>query len=953
MRISFLAGVILLFSTVTKAQSEWVNPFIGTGGHGHTYPGATAPFGMVQLSPDTRLDGWDGCGGYHYSDSAIYGFSHTHLSGTGVSDYGDILLMPMLSLNWTSEEVKTGFSHADEKAFAGYYEVTMANEIKAELTASTRVGVHRYTFPKGSRPYLLIDLLHRDRVLDASIEVVDEKNLNGNRRSSAWAVDQNVFYHIRLSQKFKDIIDDPENPEHRKALKFKKLKKPLTIWVGLSSTSAEAALANLEAEVSEKDFFMVKEETRNAWNQELSKIQIEASDQQKTIFYTALYHTMIVPNIFSDISGKYRGMDGEVHQAEGDHYTVFSLWDTYRTTHPLYTLIDHKRTQDFIYTFERMFDQTGRLPIWELAGNETECMIGYHGASVLADAAVKGLSPLSPERALELAGRSSEYPLFGMAEYREKGYLDIEDEHESVSKTLEYGYDDFCVAQIARQADQPMIYEMYDLFSLAYRNVMDEKGFMHPRTNGKRLEDFDPRQVNNHFTEANSWQYSFYVPHDLQGFMKRLGGPKALEEQLDQLFSADNRTTGRTQADITGLIGQYAHGNEPSHHISYLYNTAGVPHKTQEKVKQILETLYHNAPDGLSGNEDCGQMSAWYVMSSLGFYPVCPGDPRYVIGYPAVDKAEIKMGNGQTMTIQKFGEGQYIDHVVLNGVDYQYNFLRHKNLVEGGTLEFHMSESPSNWGTGMDKVFLTAVRTDYLTSPVLNYSAPVFFDSLKIEWANPDNLDVKLFWMGKNDPYPYNKELVGHNKDYFMATESGRLTVQFENDKLLSPPAYVEVHKRTNKYVAKWINEPNPQYQAGGPDALVDEVQGDGEWRKGRWIGIQGEPFVMEVDLLETTTINALGLSCLQDVKAWICFPRSVVFKGRNSAEGEWKTINTVAIGDRSLEEGSFTEPFEVPVNDNFRYIRVEAEQFGPLPDWHPGAGHASYIFVDELKIFR
>lgn len=953
MKNTFLTLLLAMCASSLFGQSEWVNPFIGTGGHGHTYPGATAPFGMVQLSPDTRLDGWDGCGGYHYSDSAIYGFSHTHLSGTGVSDYGDLLLMPMLEVKWTSDQVRTAFSHKNEKANAGSYEVLLANDIRVELTASPRAGVHRYTFPKGAPAYLLIDLLHRDRLLGGEIVQLDEKNLKGNRRSTAWALDQNVFYHIRLSQAVEEVLADPSNPKHRKVLRFKKLKKPLTVWVGLSSTSSEAALQNMEQEVGQKELDEVKTQTQLLWDGELGKIQVWGSQEQKHIFYTALYHNMIVPNLFSDVTGSYRGMDGAVHQASSDHYTVFSLWDTYRATHPLYTLIDHERTADFLRTFERMFDQTGRLPVWELAGNETECMIGYHGASVVADAAIKGLSPLDKNKALEMVRGSSMHPMFGMEDFRKKGFLNLQDEYESVSKTLEYGYDDFCVAQIARKAGQIGLASSYDRSSLAYRNLMDEKGFMHPRSNGQWVADFDPRQVNNHFTEANSWQYSFYVPHDIQGFMKRLGGPIALEAQLDALFSADERTTGRTQADITGLIGQYAHGNEPSHHIAYLYNSAGAPHKTQQRVKQILEEMYHNAPDGLSGNEDCGQMSAWYVLSSLGFYPVCPGDPRYVIGYPALDSANIRMGNGKVFRIRRSGSGPYIDHVELNGLDHQNNFLRHRDFMQGGKLVFHMSETPSDWGTTMDRVYLTSVRSSYIEAPVMEYAASVFFDSTEVRWKNPEGHSVELSWLPKGKPDRLMQQVKDESLERFQVRESGRLELRFMKGTDTGAAAIAHFYKRMNRYTARWMNPPSAQYSAGGPDALVDGVFGDEEWRKGNWVGVQGAAFVAEVDLQSSVAINAVGLNCLQDVKSWICFPTRVAFFGKNEADEAWSPLGVVHIGDRSKEEGSSVEAFQLPLNRQLRYIRVEADQLGTLPEWHPGAGYPTYIFADEVLIIR
>lgn len=939
-----LHQVLLLFALSLQplaAQIEWVDPFIGTGGHGHTYPGATAPFGMVQLSPDTRLEGWDGCSGYHYSDSAIYGFSHTHLSGTGVSDYGDILLQPMTQLAWDPEAVKQGFSHQQEEAQAGFYSVQLDNGVEVELTASPRVGVHRYTFPKGTSAYVLIDLLHRDQLLSGELTVLDNQNLQGHRHSTAWARDQRLFYHLRTSEPWKEVLSDAHHQDHRKALHFKKLKKPLTIWVALSSTSAEAALRNLETEVGRQSFEEVKAATQALWEQELGKIQVEGSDQQKRIFYTALYHTQIVPNLFSDVDGQYRGMDGQVHQANTDHYTVFSLWDTYRATHPLYTLIDHERTADFLRTFDRMQQQSGRLPVWELAGNETECMIGYHGASVLADAVAKNLSPLAPQRTLEMALASSQHPDFGMEVFRKKGFLEIEDEHESVSKTLEYAYDDFCVAVLAEAAGDLEVAEAYRQSAQAYKHILDAEGFMHPRSNGRWLVDFDPHQVNSHFTEANSWQYSFYVPQDLQGYIAQLGGPNRLEAQLDALFSAEEITTGRQQADITGLIGQYAHGNEPSHHIAYLYNAIGKPHKTQERVQQILKEQYHDQPDGLSGNEDCGQMSAWYVWSSLGLYPLCPGDPNYVIGYPLFSEAEVQLGNGQKLRLSSRGSGPYVQAVSWNGEAWRDNFIAHQRLMEGGEMVFYLSDQPSEWGTRFHERYSTWLGGGVSPAPVLVYDREVFIDSLQVSWKSSDGAETWLRW--NEEDWHLAKG------DYKWIHQSGTLSIVEVVDGRRSPVNQAHFHQRSQQFVARWINEPGAEYRAGGPEALVDEVFGDEEWRKGRWVGVQGKPFIAEIDLLEMQTLGSVGLSCLQDVRSWIVFPRKVAIYGKAEQGDEWRLMGELLIGDRIKEEGCFKEAFTTPLLESCRFLRIEAEQYGTLPEWHLGAGNQSHLFVDEV----
>lgn len=939
--VGLLTGLVL--GSAVHAQTEWVNPLIGTGGHGHTYPGAVAPFGMVQLSPDTRLTGWDGCSGYHYSDTAIYGFSHTHLSGTGVSDYGDLLLMPTLQLTAEPEAVKTSFSHQNERAEPGYYAVKLNNGIDVELTVTERCGIHKYLFPNGEEARVVLDLVHRDEVLEASFHPLNDREWSGYRRSRAWAVDQHFYFNALFSHPILRVVEDPNFPEQRVILEFGKLNEALQVWVGVSGTNEAEAANNLLAEAHGTPFKELKMRTQSKWKKELGKIQIKCNKEHKTIFYTALYHTMVVPNLWSDVSGTYRGMDNQIHSGETPQYTVFSLWDTYRAAHPLYTLIDHQRTDHFLTTFERMYSQIGRLPVWELAANETNCMIGYHAASVIADAKVKGLGALPASRALEMVVGSSLYPGFGMQAYRAKGYLDVQDEHENVSKTLEYGYDDYCVAQLADLVGDKTISHRYLKQSLAYRNLMDANGFMHPRDNGKFMERFDPREVNNHFTEANSWQYSFYVPHDLDGYIQKLGGNKALENHLDALFSASAATTGREQADITGLIGQYAHGNEPSHHIAYLYNAAGAPHKTQERVREILETMYSNTPEGLIGNEDCGQMSAWYVLSSLGLYQICPGDPRYVLGYPLFESAVVQLGNGETLEMVKQGKGHYVKEVVFNGQNWTRNYISHNQLIGGGKLVFVMANTPQAWGTQVEDIYRTGVGLDYLEAPVLEYSSPIFFDSLEVAWPNPAENKVFMRWnQGGWNPVRESKVVI---------RESGQLELAYGTDASKGAIAVANFYKRNNNYAANWINSPNPQYSANGPTSLVDGVRGEAEWRKGKWIGIQGKNLLVEVDLKSPTAIKRVDLGCLQDSRAWILYPKSIVVWGKNELSEEWKKIGELALDRDPQLTDVVMEQFSINVQGNFRYIRLEAEQFGTLPPWHQGNGGESFIFVDEIVV--
>ncbi|MFM8439978.1 MAG: GH92 family glycosyl hydrolase, partial [Acidobacteriota bacterium] len=684
----FVAAFVMLLTTQARPErlrdlSDLVNPFIGTGGHGHTFPGATVPFGMVQLSPDTRIDNWDGSSGYHYSDSIIYGFSHTHLSGTGIPDYCDVLFMPMMGRplftasegNRDTNGYASKFSHSKETASPGYYKVLLEDdEILAEMTATARAGMHRYTFPKHGEANILLDLKWRDEVIDSSLKVVGPNRVEGHRRSRSWARDQVVYFVAEFSKPFKGaegpdgraikvgtVIENSK--DIRNAFAFDVLRgEQILLKVGISAVDLEGARRNLSSEISDWDFDRVREAARSRWNDELSQFEISGGTEEERVnFYTALYHTKIQPNLFQDQDGRYRGLDGKVHSASpNSNYTVFSLWDTFRSAHPLYTITDRERTVEFINTFLRMYEQGGRLPIWELAGNETDTMIGYHAVPVIADAMAKGIQGFDYRKALEAAVHSAELDHLGLEAYKRRGYISMEDEQESVSKTLEYAYDDACIAVMAgivlrKDPSDERVRKIRDKYiwrSKYYRNLFDKNtGFMRPKQNGNWVSPFTPGEVTFHFTEGNSWVYSFFAPHDISGLIRLHGGKEAFSRKLEELFTTEEKLSGREQPDITGLIGQYAHGNEPSHHIAYLFNYSDMPWKTQALVRRIMDDFYHPRPDGLIGNEDCGQMSAWYVLSALGIFQVNPGEPRYTLGSPLFDKATIRLENGEAFTV--------------------------------------------------------------------------------------------------------------------------------------------------------------------------------------------------------------------------------------------------------------------------------------------------------------
>ena len=954
----FLLLFIILLPNLIYSQtnfSQFVNPFIGTGGHGHTYPGATLPFGMVQLSPDTRIDGsWDGSSGYHFSDSLLYGFSHTHLSGTGVSDYGDILFVPTTSkpiLN--GKQYSIGFSHKNEKASAGFYSVTLNGGINVELTTTTRVGFHKYTFPNKKDNWIILDLSHRDKTIETKLNIISKTKIEGMRRSDAWAKDQHIYFVAEFSKPFTEDFDfENNNPLilKRHAFKFNSSDKSILIKVGISTVSIEGAKKNLNAELPHWDFDKVKSEANNIWNNELGKIQITSNDKDKlTIFYTALYHTMIQPNVNMDVDSSYRGMDNKIHKADGfTYYTVFSLWDTFRAAHPLYTIIDRKRTLDFINTFLAHYDQGGRLPVWELCSNETDCMIGYHSVSVITDAYVKGIRNFDTQKALEAMKKSATWNHFGLPQYISNGFLSIEDEHESISKTLEYSYDDWCIAEFAKLLNDRTIFNEYINRSLSYKNIFDSKtGFMRPRINGGWISPFDPKEVNNNFTEANSWQYSFFVPHDISGLISLQGGKENFEKKLDELFTTSTQTTGREQADITGLIGQYAHGNEPSHHMAYLYNYIGKPNKTQFRVNQILNQFYKNSPDGLIGNEDCGQMSAWYILSSLGMYQVCPGNQEFTLSSPIFDKAIINLENGNKIEINSIRESENAIYISkINGRnDYTLNY---DDMQKGINLNYQLN---STFTEKTDNFIFpkTEVLFNLLPVPIIESDSKTFKDSAI----------VKIYQTEKNSKIYFTSDGITPTEK----SEKYILPISISKNITIKAISINNYGERSNVATASYYKFPNnwkiqikstysKQYSAGGDDGIIDGLRGDINWRKGGWQGFQGKDFETTIDLMEVKNISTLSAGFLQDTRSWILMPSKVEFE--TSIDGN--KFSSVGIVNNSIKDDDLNvllKDYSLNLSKSIktRFIKIKAKNYGKLPSWHAGAGGDAYIFIDEIIV--
>ncbi len=694
-----------------RGHAALVDPFIGTGAHGHTYPGAVLPFGLVQLSPDNGTEGWDWCSGYHISDTVIAGFSHLHLSGTGIGDLCDISVMPYLAQDAEAGEPQS-FRHSREQASPGFYSVTFNNGIEAALTATRRVGMHRYTFPEGAERAVSIGLGFRinwDMPTETHIEQVNGTTFTGVRKSVGWAKGQRVYFAAVFSEP-PSRVDIQEAPVKgvdtltaaRALLTFPEGTQPLLIKVGISSAGVEGALANVEQELNHWDFDKVVQGARSAWEGELAKIDatfIEAG--MDTIFYTALYHSALAPALYSDALGRYKGVDSTIHTASGyERYTVFSLWDTFRAAHPLYTITQPERLDDFLKSILAFYEEHGLLPVWALMGNETNTMTGYHAVPVLADALLKDRLGDQAGYAYEAMLKSAAQDIRGTNFYREYGYIPADKDSYSVTKTLEYAYDDWCIAQVAKMLGKAEDYERFMERSRSYKALFDpETKFMRGKNaDGSWVEPFDPfyseHGAEGVYIEGTAWQHSWFVPHDVEGLIALFGSDEAFVEHLDATFSASSELRGENvSADISGLIGQYAHGNEPSHHIAYLYNYAGQPRKTQERVREIMQTLYTTAPDGLSGNEDCGQMSAWYVFSALGFYPVNPADGRYAIGSPLVKEATIKAGEGRTFRIvaeNNSTENRYIKEAFLNGEKLDRWYITHEEVIRGGELRLVM-----------------------------------------------------------------------------------------------------------------------------------------------------------------------------------------------------------------------------------------------------------------------
>ena len=965
---------------VTDA-AQYVDPFIGTGGHGHTFPGATVPSGMVQFSPDTRMNDWDGCSGYHTSDNTILGFSTTHLSGTGCSDYGDFRFMPVVGevkLDKGEEEnttsgYRSAFQHENEEAKAGYYSVLLDDyNTKVELTTGDRVGMMRCTFPQGAETHMFLDMVegvNDEFVYESWLQVENENAISGFRKTRDWANEQYLYFYAEFSKPIAScsmyengILLEEESKAQGEPVKAyfdfdMEDGQPLVMRIALSAVDVEGAKNNLKAELAEGDFDFdaLRQKAYDKWNKELKRYEVsDPNESNKTVFYTALYHTMIAPNLYSDADGRYRAHDLKVYKSERPVYTVFSLWDTFRSLHPLFSLMQRERTLDFINTFINKYETNPHhlLPIWELAANETYCMIGNHAIPVIADAYFAGIRDFDTEKALEAMVNSSKMDFRGMGAYMKYGYIPIEMEGEATSKTLEYAYDDWCVARMAEAMGKADIAKEFYARAQAYKNIYNpENQFFQGRRNGGWMKPFDPAQVNFTLTEANSYQYGFFVPQDINGHIDLMGGWDSYEAKLDALFNAPSNLTGREQPDITGLIGQYAHGNEPSHNTVYMYNFVGKPTKTQKYVKQVMDDFYTDRRDGYAGNEDCGQMSAWGVFSAMGFYPATPAVGYYVLGLPRFEKTRLTFENGKQFEVvakNLSDRNCYVQSVKLNGKALERSYITFEEVYNGGTLEFTMTDQPnSTWAMQPENCPTVRIPEESIVIvPTINADSDTFFDSLMVSMSHPIEGVEIYYTLDGSDPTEngllYEQPLcLKENATVRAAAKQG------DRWSRVMDAQYFLIDAR---HSVKLENMYNEQYAAGGLKALIDHQRGGENFRTGTWQGYYGVDLIATVDLGAPKRINRLAGSFLQEQKSWIWMPREVEY----FVSDDGKTFRSVGKVKNDLEDdadGAFVQEMEVRPRTNARYVKMVAKSIGTCPDWHVGAGQKAWIFCDELVI--
>ncbi|MCL5267434.1 MAG: GH92 family glycosyl hydrolase [Bacteroidetes bacterium] len=975
-----------LFLTVSISLAQkndvatYVNPMIGTAAHGHVFPGATMPFGMVQLSPDEETTGGDWCSGYNYSSTSIMGFSHTHLSGTGAMDYGDILFMPTVGkvqvVPGTSadpyEGYRSPFSHSTEIASPGFYSVLLQRyDIRVNLTATDRCGMHKYIFPKSDSSNVIIDLQHGigNTCTGGWVKIVGDRWVEGMRRSHGWADLRYVYFAAEFSKPFRsfgtaegDVITQGGRRAEGDSVKayvsfVTKKGEAIIIRVGISAVSLEGAKKNLAAEMPDFNFDKYRMAARRAWDRELGKIRVEGGTHAEMItFYTALYHTMIAPNIFQDVDGKYFGTDHKIHTARGfTNYTTFSLWDVFRAEFPLMTILDPKLDENFVRSLVEEYREDGFLPMWPLWGNETYGMIGYPAASVIFDAYMKGLRHFNVDTAFAAMKHSADLDWQGLKYYKDRGYIPADKEDASVSKTLEYAYEDWCIAQMAKKLGKTDDYRKFNYRSMFYENVFDSAdGFMQGKMSDDRwTTPFDPFAFEGEYTEANAWQYIFFVPQDIGGLIKLFGGKKKFASKLDALFSAPSQVTAiEKNYGITGMIGQDAQGNEQSHHVPYLYDYAEQPWKTQHMVREIMAELYTDKPDGLCGNDDCGQMSAWYVFSAMGFYPVTPGQNTYAIGSPLFRKIMIRLGDGKRFVIEAnraSDEYKYIQSATLDGKAYDHAYLTQSDVADGSVLHLVMSNTPNKkWGVNNPGLFAMAPDHEVVPMVSVHCNSETFYDTTTVDLSCPlRNVRIHYTLNGAEPqsnsmlymkPIIIQKTCVLKAAAYLNNKRSMTTVARFVKSKSLYPPA---VYAHPFSY----------RYTGGGPLALTDGDTGTTDYRAKEWQGFEGVDLDAVINLVKERKINEVSTGFLQDTDAWIFLPEHVEYYVSQDGK-RFKKVAEIKNDIDPRKPGTLIKHFTADLKGvEAKYLRVFAKNMRVCPPWHPGAGGKAWLFVDEVSI--
>lgn len=978
----------LLISSAIFSQEnliQFVNPFIGTDGHGHTFPGVSLPFGMVQLSPDTDNQGWDWCSGYHFSDSTLLGFSHTHLSGTGAGDYGDILLLPFSGKNYFNPGKKDGreigyrtkFYHENEKASPGYYSVILdRNKIKVELTATERCGFHRYAFRNNTHKKLLIDLEHgiQDQATDTYFELVNKRTFRGYRRSNGWAKDHTIFFYAELNQNvdsilFNKLADDRKNSNRSKNLKViltfeNDTSNVLEIKIGISHTSVEGAQRNFDSEIKKYSFDEIRKQAEDKWENELSRIKVYTQNRRlKQIFYTALYHSFLAPNIQNDVDGNYPGMDSLIQNVtDRNQYTVFSLWDTFRALHPLINLLDEKRAVDFANSLLAKQKESGFLPVWELASNETGTMIGYHSVPVLSEMIMKNFSGFNYDSAFAAMKKSSLQETLGINYLKKMGFVPMDKEDDAVSRTIEYAYDDWCIAKVAKKLGYESDYKYHIQRAQNYKNVFDAStGFMRGRNfDGSWKIKFDPTEPfplgAGEFTEGSSWQYSWYVPHDVKGLISLMGGKEKFTDKLDYFFNSKAEGNYYVPADVTGLIGQYAHGNEPSHHIAYLFNFVGESGKTQKYVRQIIEDMYSEKNDGLIGNEDCGQMSAWYIFSSLGFYPLNPVSNEYIIGSPVFDSAKVQLFNGNELKLyykNQGGENIFVSSINYDGRESKKSFLCFDELVSSKSITFNMNNSAEDFGKNendipeshVDEKFIPTEEY-YLFQPKINTNKTIFTDSLIIELSCLSSSAKIYYSFNKNDFQEYLNPIIINKTsllNYYSKKDKQKSEIkEIKFIKALLPESPSDYPK------LNLISLYSDKYPGTTEINLLNGIRASENFRDGFWQGFYGRDFEVIIDLGKEEHLRKITLGLLQNQGSWIFLPKKITLFSSDDMF-DYNVEDEIDLGEPKKDFQIRKTDFKLELKNSPRYLKIVAKSIGNCPEWHNGNGFPSWIFADEI----